>query len=396
MWSVTAKELRGQLLVLTVVMWAGAAIFTLTPGMQYRSGLIKGADFVQFYVQGSLVAQGRADLLYDVEVERAEQERLVPESRATWFFPVYGPQVALLMGPIVKLPYAWAALVWTSLTALLYAACVWVLWRDCPSLRQHQHLVALAAIGFPPFCSLIVHGQTSALPLVCVTGAWLALKADKRWWAGVALGSLVVKPQLGAAVAAVIIMRREWRMLGGALTAVAVQWGVAAIALGVGPLLDYFQMLRRGPELAALLEPKLYQLHSLRAFWSLLVPQPTVALGLYLVSGAALLALTVRLWRPSVHLQVRYSALVLTTVLVSPHLGIYELVVLVPAFLMTADACEGSVIRPRRTFRVLLYAAYALPLLGPLAAVTHVQLSVPVLTAWLVALGRRSAARVQG
>jgi hypothetical protein len=243
---------------------------------------------------------------------------------------------------------------------------------------------------------LILHGQTSVLPLICVTAAWLALKADKRWWAGVALGSLVVKPQLGVAVAAVMIMRREWRMLGGALAAVAVQWGVAAIALGVGPLLDYFQMLRRGPDVAVLLEPKLYQLHSLRGFWSLLVPQPSVALGLYLVSGAALLILTVRLWRPSVHLQVRYSALILATVLVAPHLSIYELVVLVPAFLMTADACEGSLVRPRRTFRGLLYAAYALPLLGPLAAVTHLQLSVPVLGAWFLALSRQSSGRVQG
>jgi len=404
LWSVSAKELRGQLLVLVIVTWGFAALNTFTAGAKYRTGQIKGADFLHFYVLGSLAAEGRGDLLYDVEAQRAEQERLVPDSQDTWFVPIYGPQTALLFAGLARLPYLWAALSWAVLTMLLYASCVWAVWRQCPSLRAHTQLVALAALGFPPFYTLILHGQTSVLPLVCATLAYLALRSDRKWWAGVALGSLVFKPQLGLAVAVVMVARREWRVIGGAIAAIGFQWGMAALVLGTGPLLAYFHMVREGPHLASLLEPKPSQLHSLRAFWALLLPQSQVALALYLLSSAWVLVLTVRLWRPSVPLEIRYSALILATILVSPHVGAYELVLLAPAFILTVSESERSTDPRRRMFRTVLYFAYLLPLIGPLAAITHVQLSVPVFAAWVATLhwaairwpGRPGAANPSG
>ena len=386
MWSVNAKELRGQLLVLVIVTWGFAALNTFTEGPNYRTGQIKGADFLHFYVLGSLVAEGRGDLLYDVQAQRAVQERLVPASRGTWFVPIYGPQTALMFAGFARLPYLCAALGWALLTTIGYGACVWMLWRQCPSLHARKELVALAALGAPPFCSLILHGQTSVLPLVCVTLAYLALRADRQWWAGVALGSLVVKPQLGLAVALVMVTRREWRVVGGAIAAVAAQWGTSAVVLGTGPLLAYFQMLRNGPRLADLLEPKPFQLHSLRAFWDLVLPYPSVALTLYLLAGAVVMTLIVRLWRPFVPLEIRYSALIVATILVSPHVGVYDLVLLAPAFILTAAEIERSTDPRRRVLRMILYVAYLVPLTAPLAALTHLQLSVPVFATWLAAL----------
>jgi hypothetical protein len=114
-----------------------------------------------------------------------------------------------------------------------------------------------------------------------------------------------------------------------------------------------------------------------------------VALTLYLLTSAVVMVLAIRLWRPSVPLEIRYSALLLATVLVAPHLTTYELVLLAPAFLLTAQGIERAIIVPRRAFRAVLYFAYLLPLAGPLTSVTHVQLSVPVLVGWLAGLQRQ-------
>ncbi len=38
---------------------------TLTPGLVDRVGRFKGSDYIQFYVMGSLVSEGRSDALYD-------------------------------------------------------------------------------------------------------------------------------------------------------------------------------------------------------------------------------------------------------------------------------------------------------------------------------------------
>jgi hypothetical protein len=65
------------------------------------------------------------------------------------------------------------------------------------------------------------------------------------------------------------------------------------------------------------------------------------------------------------------------TVLVAPHLTVYELVILAPAFLLLADWLIGQVpTRSTRSLGTLLYFAYMLPLLGPFTRWTHVQLSV--------------------
>jgi hypothetical protein len=81
-------------------------------------------------------------------------------------------------------------------------------------------------------------------------------------------------------------------------------------------------------------------------------------------------------------LEVRYAALLLATVLVSPHLTVYDLVILTPALLLLGDwvMTHRDSASP---IPMLLYAYYLLFLLGPLARITHLQLSVLAMAALL-------------
>jgi hypothetical protein len=116
----------------------------------------------------------------------------------------------------------------------------------------------------------------------------------------------------------------------------------------------------------------------------MLIPWPTTSLALYLVSAVLVSALTIACWRGRTPLSLRFSALLLATVLIAPHLTVYDLVILAPAFLLLSD----SILAPpdfleAPQLKLLLYLAFVLPLSGPLARWTHVQLSVPVMTAVL-------------
>jgi hypothetical protein len=56
---------------------------------------------------------------------------------------------------------------------------------------------------------------------------------------------------------------------------------------------------------------------------------------------------------------------------------VYDLVILAPAFLLLTDwSIDHSASRSVPALGLLLYLAYVLPLVGPLAEWTHVQLSV--------------------
>ncbi|MCI0353429.1 MAG: DUF2029 domain-containing protein [Acidobacteria bacterium] len=383
----TVQRVRRHAMLLAVCIWSVYAFLLATPGLRDRTGKPKGTDFLHFYTLGSLALEGRGDALYDARAQAAQSERLVPESKGFHFLPVYGPQVAVLFSPLAWLSYGWAALVWISLSALLYAWCCRVVWKTCPALRQQGHLVALLAVAYPAFFNLVAHGQTSALALLCFTTAFLALRRGRPFVVGLAIGMLIYKPQLGLAAAFVFFFTREWKVVAGAILAAAAQLAVAWAYFGRAVMENYWQVLGKLGESAAVLEPKLFQMHSLRSFWMLLVQWEPAARILYIVTAALALAWAFTAWRSPAPLSLRYSAFLLVTVLVTPHLTVYDLVILAPALLFLGDWVLANPQHPASpSVRALLYLCYALPLLGAVTEVTHLQLSVVAFAAlaWIM------------
>ena len=71
--------------------------------------------------------------------------------------------------------------------------------------------------------------------------------------------------------------------------------------------------------------------------------------------------------------------------LTADHAHIFDLVILLPAFVWTVDWLAANPDHRRAAaLRAAVGAAYVLPLLNPLAAATHVQVSVLALAAWFV------------
>jgi hypothetical protein len=242
----------------------------------------------------------------------------------------------------------------------------------------------LLAAAYPGFFSLIAFGQSSAPALALFTLAFFALHARQPFLAGVAIGSLVYKPQLGMAAAVIFLAAAEWKIVAGAVASSVAQLGLAWVWFGGKVMQGYGQTFLRLGSAQPFLEPKLYQMHSLRSFWMLLLPWPRLAVALYLGSAAAILVLAVMCWRIMDDLRLRYAALLISSVLVAPHLWVYDLVVLTPALLLLGDwAVQHPSSEATPKVRVLLYACYALPLLGPITRFTGLQLSVLAFTALL-------------
>ena len=380
----TAKRLRAHGLILALCLWSVYMWNMSTPGLLDRAGNLKGTDFLHFYTLGSLALNHRGNDLYNLETQSQLAGRRVPAAAGICYLPLYPPQVSLFFAPFARLSYACALIFWLTLSSLIYGLCCYALWRACPNLRQQRMIVVILALAFPAFWHLIAWGQTSALALACFTAAFFALRERREFFAGLALGCLIFKPQLALASALVFVVTVNWKVIAGALFSAAVQLTAARLYYGPGPLRDWIHTLLNVPSLLPLLEPRLYQTHSLRTFWTMLIPWPTASLALYLTTALLVSALTVACWRSRLSLPLRYSALLLATVLLAPHLTVYDLVILAPAFLLLAD---WIVSQPNdsttRHFKLLLYLAFALPLLGPLTRWTHFQLSVPVMSALL-------------
>lgn len=387
----TVKRLRAHALLVGATLWALYVWTLATPGLRDRNGNLKGADFLHFYTLGSLALEHRGADLYDMDKQAAVAATRIPEAAGIRYLPLYPPQVSILFAPLAHFSYGWALTLWWICTGLIYAMCCYSIWRACPNLRGHGALVTLLAAAFPAFFHLIAWGQTSALALACFTLMFFLLRDRRDFLAGLTLGCLIFKPQMGLAAAIVFVALGAWRAVAGAVVAAVVQFSAGVFYYGKEPLRQWIHTLANANSLLPLLEPKPYQTHCLRTFWAMIVPWPALASGLYVISAAAILALTYSLWRRNATpLPLRFSALLLATVLISPHLTIYDLAILAPVLLLLADWLMAQSPEAANRIGTLLYLVYMLPLLSVVTRWTHVQLSVAAMVALVCAIERRS------
>ncbi len=394
----TPRRIRAQAIVLALCLWGVCAVDFATPGLLDRAGNIKFQDFLPLYVSAQLIAHGRTTELYDQQVTANSVQAVVGQVPRVTLPYLYGPQVGLMLVPLTRFSFPVAARIWVLTSVLVFFACVYFVWRYCPALRPHSAVVLICSLAFLPLYHFFVRGQLSAVVLACFTAAFLAFRAERHWLAGVALGFMVFKPQFLVAIPIVLLLAHAWKALAGLAVAATAQLALTSLYFGPAAMRAYFGTLWHISRVIGALELSLapIQMHSLRSFWSLLIPRllipwPQPAFALYLLSSIVIVGMAAIVWKSSAPLALRFSALTLAAILANPHLFVYDLLVLAPALLLLADWVLTNSQHPSSaTLKLLTYLAFVLPLFGPLSRWTHVQLSVPAFTMLLWVLWRDS------
>jgi glycosyl transferase family 87 len=364
-----------------------------TPGLFDRAGNIKFQDFLQFSISARLIAEGRASELYDDRALADGIQTIVGQPTAVHLQYFYGPQVVLPFIPLTSLSFMAQAEIWVTFSLLLYFGCVYSLSKTCSELSPYHGIIAICAVAYPPVFHFFVRGHISAVVLLCFTAAFAAFLAHRNFIGGIALGFLVFKPQFLVGIVLVLALAAAWRIFAGVAVSAAAQLALAFLYFGQSVMRAYFAMLLNSatrPSTTELVFSAI-QMHSLRSFWSLLLPWPHAVLACFLPSALAVIVMAAAVWKSSFPLALRFSALVLASVLVNPHLYVYDLVALVPVILLLADWAINNPQHPSTpALGLSLYLTFLLPLLGPLARWTHLQISVLSFVALLWLLWRIS------
>jgi hypothetical protein len=197
---------------------------------------------------------------------------------------------------------------------------------------------------------------------------------------------MAIKPQFGLALAVATLARRDWPMMLGAVVSITVQALIAYTVLDETVFYDFLQMARLAAEHSALLEPRAYQSHSL--FTLARLTPASIETPLWIVASVIVLWWVARVWRLDAPLRLRLSAVIIASVLVNPHLIVYDATLLVLP-LIWVSAAMREMRRPEETSWTWLamYGLFA-TLLAPTAAVIGLQLSV-VLMVYLFVLATR-------
>ncbi len=204
-------------------------------------------DFVVFYAAGNVARNGNADGLYDPATLHAAQaaELGVPESSIIRL-PFYNPPgVALPLIALSLLTLTGAAVAWTAIQLVLFAASLGAIARE--GARRNGILAGLLVVGAVssmPFHETILHGQVSMTLLAGWVALWFGAferRSDKL--TVLALTLLAIKPQLVIVPVAYLVLTRRWRALAVAAALQAILSLATMLFLDPRIVLHWLQLM---------------------------------------------------------------------------------------------------------------------------------------------------------
>ena len=194
-------------------------------------------DFHLFYAAGLIPS----DQIYDLDVQRAVEERLFAEHYPEDYFFTLGPffrpaYYKAILTPLAQLPFWTAYWVWSALQILSMAGAILLLSRR---FGFEPSLAVLLPLCLPAWAALS-WGQDFWLVffLVCAS---LELAMRKRdGWAGVVLALSLVKWNVLLLLPVTLAAKKRWRMLGAFCAAALAEVGVTFALIGRKGFEDYF------------------------------------------------------------------------------------------------------------------------------------------------------------
>jgi Glycosyltransferase family 87 len=173
------------------------------------------ADFRQLYAAGYMIRAGMGHRLYDYDVQKDFQDRLVsPEAIALPYIrPAYQ---ALLFVPFTFVSYRGAYWIMVALNMALLTVSFQLLIPYMSMLRTIWTWLPLAIFAsFLPTGAALIQGQDSILLLVLLAAAFVALSKCNEFTAGLLTALGLFKFQFVVPIALLFLIWRRWRFSGG-------------------------------------------------------------------------------------------------------------------------------------------------------------------------------------
>lgn len=210
-----------RLLTLVLVALALAVPFIRPWLILTNSAAAPWSDFDIFHASALATLAGDAVKAYDESWFRAFEVRTYGKDfMGSWSYP---PPYDLVIAPFGLLSRGWALLIFMQLTLVAYLLTL---------RRVAGPWWTLALLLLLPVIMMVVFfGQNGLL-----TGALIGLAcvglAERKAWAGVPLGLMIIKPHLAIGMALYVVLSRDWRTFWTAGGVVAASMVVATLVLG--------------------------------------------------------------------------------------------------------------------------------------------------------------------
>jgi arabinofuranan 3-O-arabinosyltransferase len=312
-------------------------------------GLGIPTDFINVWAAGRLVLDGVPAQAYDWDIQKQVEVAKLGKDFVGYFAWHYPPPFLFVASLLAQLPYKLAFIGWVVVSFLPFLAVMRAIVG-----RNFGYLLAFAIPM--AFINALV-GQNGFLTAALIGGT-LYLIPIRPVLAGICLGLLTYKPQYGLLFPIALIAAGHWRVFISAGVTAVVLATASWLAFGIESWLAFFHWMPRFSQ-AFLTEGhapwwKLQSIFALVRYFGGSEPLGWAFQWVLTASVGVVLAL---MWRSRVPYTLKAAALAAGTLLTTPYLFMYDMMVLaIPiAFLVRIGL--------KTRFR-----AYELPVLGAVVA----------------------------
>ena len=311
----------GTALAFTVMFIAASEFF-------WNAQTPTGRDFISFWGAAKIVLAGNPAAVYDLEALHALQSSVATFDDGKMPF-AYPPAFLLLVLPFGLWSFPAAMALWSAATFGVYLA---VARRAFPGAGW------LPAAFAPVFATAVI-GQNGFVTASIFIGG-LYLLRSRAFAAGLLLGCLAIKPQLGVLLPIALVAGGQWRAIGGAALS---SIGVLLLGLLVFGVATTEAWVAQMPLFGEIARDGLVGWGKLASVYAALRQaglSPEVALAWHGAVALGAAVLVWRVWRSEAPHMAKVAVLAAATMLISPYLFLYDGVILAVPFLWLASRGE--------------------------------------------------------
>lgn len=340
-----------------------------------------GADFMTPWAASRLALNHAPAAAYDMTRLWAAERAAVAYPGVGYAGFYYPPMYLLIVLPLAMLPYVWSLIAWTVATLGAYLAAIWKIVPEWP--------VFWLALAFPGALVNLTNGQNGFLTVALLGGALLSVEQSPVL-AGALFGLMSYKPQFGLLVPLFLLATGRWRALGAAAITVALLAALSYAMFGVQTWQAFFASIAFTRhvvlEHGGIGFEKLQSIFAFARMWGF-----GVATSYAVQAAVSLMTATVAIWVwvRSGDYWLQAAALATGTLLMSPYMMDYDLVILALPIAWLALAGRRTGFMPWE--KSLLVFAWLLPMFArSLAGIAKIPLTPLVLLLLMGIVIRRS------
>jgi hypothetical protein len=348
---------------------------------QHESPLL-GNDFRVFWAASKLALNGSGADVYDIDRLFPIQQSIAPglaqaKPWQQWFYP---PPFLLAILPLALIPYYPSFLLFNAVGILFYLRVL----RLVVTLRG----AIVISLSAPAVLFTVINGQNSFFT-AGLAGLGLTLLERRPSLAGTLIGLLIIKPHLALLFVVALIAGRAWRTLSWAAGSSFTLLGASLILFSSQSATNFFAQIRVAKSFAEQGLLPIEKMPTVFASMRLLGLQANIANGVHIFVALTVTVVVGWLWTRRTSSDLRKAALVLGSLLISPHLFDYDLVWLAwPIGWFVMHALKHGW---KTGERLLLILAWVSPVAGGLLAhVARIQITPLIIILLLAAVARRA------